>query len=194
MDEGYIKFNCSWESSEPPAPSLVDDINSWRNKLYALGLIGVYPDGIGFGNISKRTSNGFVISGTSTGKVEQTDNSHYSFVTGYDIAKNTLNCRGPVMASSESLTHAAIYENDLETNVVIHIHNLELWKRHLNQFPTTAAAIPYGTPEMASEIDRLFKETNVVARKVIIMAGHQEGIIVWGKDADEAGKNVMAII
>jgi ribulose-5-phosphate 4-epimerase/fuculose-1-phosphate aldolase len=194
MDEGYIKFNCSWESSEPPAPSLVDDINSWRNKLYALGLIGMYPDGIGFGNISKRTTNGFVISGTSTGKVEQTDNSHYAIVTGYDIANNTLNCRGPVMASSESLTHAALYEKDHETNVVIHIHNLELWEKHLNQFPTTAASIPYGTPEMANEIARLFKETNVAARKVIIMAGHQEGIIVWGKDADEAGRNVMEMM
>ena len=47
---------------------------------------------------------------------------------------------------------------------------------------------------MANEIDRLFKETNVAARKVIIMAGHQEGIIVWGKDADEAGGNVMAMM
>jgi L-ribulose-5-phosphate 4-epimerase len=90
---------------------LVKELNEWRNKLYASGLIGVNNDGSGYGNISIRyKGNKFIISGSATGKFKELRNEHYTLVTNYDLDKNTLTTVGPVKASSESLMHAMIYE------------------------------------------------------------------------------------
>ncbi|HZI54021.1 MAG TPA: hypothetical protein VFD56_09975, partial [Chitinophagaceae bacterium] len=80
-----------------------------------------------------------------------------------------------------------IYESSAATNAVIHIHNLNLWNRLIHQVPTSSENIPYGTPEMANEIKRLFDETTLSTEKIIVMGGHQEGIISFGKDLEEAG-------
>ncbi len=195
--EGYVKFNCEWEKSGAIiSDSVYDIINNWRDILYNLKLIGANENEIGFGNISIRAKNksDFIITGAGTGKIRKLTQKHYSKVTGYSLTKNSLVCKGPVKASSESLSHAIIYELDPEINAVIHVHNLEYWKKLIYQVPTTHEDIPYGTPEMAKEIIRLFRETDVSEKKILIMGGHQEGIITFGKDPDEAGGYLLAYI
>jgi len=193
MDEkGYIKFNCNWIKSEPKSFSKFIEINNWRNKLYDLGLIGVYPNGIGFGNISIRDNlNQFIITGSATGGIEKLSEQHYTKVTEFSLEKNSLTCEGPIKASSESLTHAAIYQTNPEVNVVIHVHNLNLWKKLINKIPTTSKDAEYGTPEMAKEIIRLFNETDVKEKKILAMEGHKEGIISFGNTMEEAGKILL---
>jgi len=39
---------------------------------------------------------------------------------------------------------------------------------------------------MANEIMQLFTRTNVQSRKIVIMAGHEGGILTFGKDLEEA--------
>ena len=108
--------------------------------MHEKGLIGMYPDGIGFGNISIRCNeNTFLISGTATGGIIDLDNSHYALVTDYNLTTNSLTCKGSINASSESLTHALIYESSPSTNAVIHIHNLALWKKLMHEVPTMGA-------------------------------------------------------
>lgn len=193
--EGYIKFNCLWEKTDPVPEEIISDINYWRDVMYRKKLIGMYPDGIGFGNISIRLSGKtFLISGTATGGIEKLNAGHYVKVEDYDLKKNELTCRGPVKASSESLSHAVIYECSPETMAVIHIHNFELWEKLLHHFPTTAKEIPYGTPEMAMEIKRLFSETKVTEEKIIVMEGHPEGIITFGKTPEEAGSVLLSLM
>lgn len=193
IDEGYIKFNCEWIQTEALIKENLDDLNNWRDRLYSLQLIGAYDNGIGFGNISQRTvKNQFIVSGSATGNLEKLDAKHYSKVIDYSIKKNSLICEGPVKASSESLTHASIYENDPSVKAVIHIHHLELWNHLKDAIPTTRKEVPYGTPEMAYEIDRLFKMTNVRDQKIIAMAGHEEGIISFGKNLKEAGEILLS--
>jgi len=188
MDEGYIKFNCNWILSNDIPLDKVAELNMWREIMYDKGWIGLYPDGIGFGNISMRCNEKtFLISGTATGGLPTLTKSHYSLVTNYDLSTNTVTCMGPVKASSESLTHALIYECSAATNAVIHIHNLDLWNRLLHHAPTSSENISYGTPEMANEIKRLFAETALRKEKIIVMGGHQEGIISFGRDLEEAG-------
>jgi len=188
MDEGYIKFNCHWIPSDDIPLNKVALLNVWREILYKKGLIGVYPDGIGFGNISLRCNEKtFLISGTATGGLATLSESHYSLVTHYHPGTNSVTCTGPLKASSESLTHALIYECSAATNAVIHIHSLNLWNRLIHQVPTSRENIFYGTPEMANEIKRLFDETAVSKEKIIVMGGHPEGIISFGKDLEEAG-------
>ena len=68
--ESIIKFNCKWFKVQPLEKELLKEIIFWRNKLYELKLIGVYEDGIGYGNISIRyEQNKFIISGSQTGHV-----------------------------------------------------------------------------------------------------------------------------
>ena len=107
-------------------------------------------------------------------------------MVAYDFKRNWLRCEGSAIASSESLTHAAVYESDAKAGSVIHSHDSKLWGALLNQAPTSSKAADYGTPEMAYEVMRLFKRTDVQDRKILVMAGHEGGIIVFGRDLEEA--------
>ncbi|HXV28683.1 MAG TPA: S-methyl-5-thioribose-1-phosphate isomerase, partial [bacterium] len=53
-EEGVVKFHCQWIKKGPSETRELNVLNAWRNRLYDYGLIGVYEDGIGFGNISIR--------------------------------------------------------------------------------------------------------------------------------------------
>jgi hypothetical protein len=65
------------------------------------------------------------------------------------------------LASSESLTHAAVYSGDGAAGAVIHCHADALWQRLVGRVPTTSAEVAYGTPEMAGEVLRLFHSTQL---------------------------------
>ncbi len=192
MNEGYTKFKSTWISVELFQD--IDKLNEWRERFRSLKLIGSYENGIGYGNISIRKYEGFIISGTKTGGIERLTERDYTKVIDWNFDENHLTCIGKIDASSESLTHAAIYESDLEINAVIHIHNLEMWNRLKNKIPTTNEEVEYGTPEMAWEIFRLFRESEVEEKKILVMGGHKEGIISFGKDLDEAGKILLDYI
>ena len=191
-DEGYIKFRCTWLKAELPAEISIKKINACRDKLYDSGLIGAYADGTGYGNISIRLNdNIFLITGTTTGNIQHLTDKHYTTVTGYNIMQNTLVCEGPIKASSESLTHAIIYESMPAINAVIHIHNKALWNNLIGVVPTTSAEVRYGTPEMAFEMNRLIESTNLINERILVMAGHEDGLIVIGKDLNQALNNVQ---
>jgi L-ribulose-5-phosphate 4-epimerase len=51
-EKGYVRFRCDWRRAPAPAGPEVEALRRWRDRLHGLGLIGVYPDGIGFGNLS----------------------------------------------------------------------------------------------------------------------------------------------
>lgn len=193
MTEGYIKFNCNWMQKEFPfQEEIYEELESARTKLRTLGLIGMYPDGIGFGNISVKTddSKSFIITGSATGQFEKLDQSHYALVTGYDFEKNSISCSGLTKASAESLTHAAVYESLSEIGSVVHVHCLWLWEKLLNNYPTTSAEIEYGTPEMAYAVGKLASEIN---EKIIVMGGHREGILAFGSNLIEATTEIIKI-
>ena len=192
MDEGFIKFNFNWIRSAAAPVDDIMQINHWRSRMYDLGLIGVDDNGIGFGNISIRTNDRtFLITGAATGKLKRLDNCHYVLVTEYNFLENSLTCTGPIRASSESLTHASIYECSPATNAVIHVHNQNIWERLIDKVPTTSRHVLYGTPEMAGEIKRLFDDTTVSSEKILVMGGHPEGLISFGSTPEEAAKVLL---
>ncbi len=59
--------------------------------------------------------------------------------------------------------------------------------------PTSNPDVPYGTPQMAKEMFRLFDEENLGVEKILVMAGHEDGIIYFGKDLDEAAKSSIKL-
>ena len=195
--EGYFKFTPHFVGEFVFQPSILDELNRWRERLFAIQLIGMYREGelkgVGYGNISVRTAGGFVITATRTGGLEKLGPQHYTEIVGVDLERNTVEFRAEspaITPSAECMTHAAFYQAAPSIGAVIHVHQLDFWRRLLNHVPTTAPEVAYGTTEMAHEFIRLYRETDLPSRKLAAMAGHEEGIISFGRDLDEAG-NVL---
>jgi dihydroxyacetone kinase DhaKLM complex PTS-EIIA-like component DhaM len=68
-----------------------------------------------------------------------------------------------------------------------------LWEKLLNDYPTTSEEIEYGTPEMALAVQSLAAEMGMSDEKIIIMGGHQEGILAFGKNLEEATTQIIKI-
>ena len=194
IDEGYTKYECDWRHGPALPADAISELNDWRNRLHEQGLIGYYPEHrVGFGNVSIREgdSSTFIISGTQTGHIETTDERHYARVIRCDIEANRVLCEGPVQASSEALTHAAIYALDPGIRAVAHVHDAALWDELIDRLPTTSREISYGTPEMAREFRRLYAETDFPALGVAVMGGHEEGLVAFGRDIKEACLRIL---
>ena len=196
IDEGYTKFVCDWHRCTLPPLDELAEICRWRKPLFDAGLIGIYEEhGIGFGNISVRIGSGseFLISGTQTGHIADVGAGHFSLVTEVDTERNSVRCRGPVQASSESLTHAALYGTAADINAVVHVHSEILWNIHKGVLPTTSQDIAYGTPEMAAEFERLYRDTVFRTDGIAVMGGHESGLISIGRNPGEAAMRILAL-
>lgn len=195
-EEGYVRFRCEREEAPPPAGPEVEALRAWRDRLHRLGLVGAYPDGVGFGNLSHRLPGGdsFVISGTQTGALPSLGPEHFTEVTACDLAANRLRCRGPVRASSESLSHAAVYRALPAARAVFHVHHAALWRALLGRVPTTGARAEAGTAEIALAIETLLREGGAAGGGLLAMGGHPEGLLSFGASADEAGEALVAAL
>ena len=199
MEEGVIKFTLQFTEAGPVDMQPIAELNKWRTILWQQALIGQDParyEGYGFGNVSQRigaddAAHGkrcFIISGTQTGHLPKLDNTHYTLVKTYDAASNSVSAAGPIKPSSESLTHGMIYDLGNAIRVVLHVHSPDIWLAADSlDIPVTDSAVPYGTPKMAAEVQRLFNETDVRERKIFSMGGHEDGVISFGTTAEEAG-------
>ena len=206
IDEGVIKFN---DRDYQVTPALsehdIQEINPARERLYQLKLIGQNLEfNVGYGNISQRknlqtlcsTENPqFIISGSQTGHLAILNGEHYTQVVNFDINQNKISAMGPRThisgASSESLTHAAIYQCNLAIKAVIHIHSNAIWQGMLNDNLThTPQDIPYGTPLMAQAVKEAVKNNT---RGYLAMAGHEDGVITYGEDFERAMEICMAL-
>jgi len=184
----YIKFSCERAATRITSFAGLAELNVYRRKLLDLRLIGVDPNGIGFGNLSVRdgATDNFYITGSATGGIHELTVADCAKVVECDFERNRIRYEGSALPSSESLTHAAIYESDATAGAVIHCHDSKLWAAVLNEAPTTSKAADYGSDEMANEIMQLFTRTDVESRKIVVMAGHEAGILTFGKDLEEA--------
>ena len=180
MDEkGVIKFKCFHQFEKLDKSKQLTELIKYRNLVCQKEYIGVYPNGIAYGNISMRTANNFLVSGSATGMIKNAGDEHFSLVTRWKVENNQLWCKGPVKASSESLTHAVIYETLPNVNAILHIHSNELWKKYYHQLPSTSKNIAYGTPEMAQSVIELLQSKSLNNQGVFLMQGHQDGIVAF---------------
>jgi hypothetical protein len=189
----YVKFTYERAGAEIARFDELAELNACRRKLLKLHLIGVDSNSVGFGNLSVRdgATTRFYITGSATGGLGELTRADCVRVVAYDFARNWLRYEGAAIPSSESLTHAAIYESDPSTSAVIHCHDSVLWATLLDRAPTTSKPIAYGTPEMAYEIMRLFNVSEVRSRKIFVMAGHEGGIVAFGKNFEDVLEVVM---
>ena len=194
-DEGYIKYQCLWTEVEWPESFTFSSLVQFRNQMHDKGFIGVYEDGIGFGNVSQRwDEDQFIISGSSTGSIAEATQDQFSLVTNFVIENNELLCKGPVKASSEALSHAAIYQSQPLVDVVLHIHHFSAWNKYMYDLPTTDPSAAYGTIEMAESIQQLLIKKENRDQGIIIMAGHEEGILIFGENVEDCSIKLKEIV
>ena len=192
-ETGSVKFTCQQVAVEISRFAGFAELNKYRRKLLELGMVGVDANGIGFGNLSVRggATSRFYITGSATAGIAELRPADYAQVVAYDFARNWLRCEGSTVASSESLTHAAVYESDPTARAVIHCHDMKLWAALLDKVPTTPKRVEYGTPEMAYAVRRLFDITDVKRRRLFAMAAHDGGLVTFGRDLQEAFGTLM---
>lgn len=191
--EGVIKYQLQHSQKQINEKCSLSEINAWRTIVFRLEFIGQDPeryDNIGFGNISQRLnsqSSQFIISGTQTGHLENLRPEHYCLVVKADPRKNRIQSRGLRKPSSESLTHASIYQQDSSIQAVIHAHSPGIWNHTVAlNLPHIPADIPYGTVEMAIAVERLFQSGSLKQTSLFTMLGHEDGVVSFGGNMQEA--------
>lgn len=198
-NEGVIKFHLDFLAGPAPEECLLLELNAWRTRFLELGLIGQDPEryeGYGFGNLSRRLpgqrGNAFLISGTQTGHLVALQANHYATVLQCNPTKNRLQATGQIKPSSEALSHGILYQVNPDIHWVMHLHSPDIFNNckrlHL---PCTDPSAAYGTPEMASAIEALAKERQACHSSLLVMGGHQDGILAYGSDADATGALVI---
>jgi ribulose-5-phosphate 4-epimerase/fuculose-1-phosphate aldolase len=203
QQEGVIKFELVFQQRdlEPRRfGNLASQLISWRHVMSMTQLIGQNPElyeGAGYGNVSARVGppnaalgrRAFLITGSQKSGKPAITLEDFSVVERYDIRLNRVDSYGPVPPSSESMTHGAIYDLGPHLRCVLHAHSPVLWQQaRALRIPTTDPNVTYGTPEMAREVQRLFRETAVVERQILAMGGHEDGIVAFGRSPEEAGQ------
>lgn len=198
--EGVIKFEINHTDSDVVDYDKLDKLCRWRDSLRCLELTGQDPNrygGLGFGNVSTKCGNGFLISGTQTGGIQSLKREHFSLVESWDFEKNYIKSSGPIKPSSESLTHAAVYTyGPPEIEYVVHAHSPEIWTaaKRDGSLRFIDEGIDYGTPEMAQAVADLFTNKKLKSADVFVMLGHEDGIVSFGRTAAEAASIVSYML
>ncbi len=194
MTEGYIKFTVHLNETEIQVPDALQELNTARSVLFDKGMIGILPDGVGFGNLSIKEAGSdlFFISGTATGGKGILNLQDYCRVDACSIERNEVHCSGNIRASAETLSHYAVYQANPAIHCVIHIHHKAFFLKLLKSAcPATSSDAAYGTPEMAMDIQALVKR-NPEAHGILVMTGHEDGVIAYGSTVKEAYDALMS--
>lgn len=202
--EGVIKFKSKHRHEPVPtwAHSLLRELEAWRSILRALELIGqdgVRYAGAGWGNVSARLPpwhdderRPFLITGTQTGGLPRLTVDQFVIVERCSLVDTRVESYGPVLPSSEAMTHAAMYATNPRLRFVFHAHCREIWSnaRRL-ELPCTPEGVDYGTREMAWAVEKLLGLKRTYEQGAIVMLGHEDGVITFGETAEAAGEAMM---
>jgi L-ribulose-5-phosphate 4-epimerase len=194
--EGVVKYSVKHETATLELPAEMAEFFGWRQRLRQLELIGEDAAGIGYGNISVRlfATPSFLITSSQSSGLREVDQRHFARVTVVDLDRNFLRSSGQMPPSSEALTHAALYQMNGAIRAVVHVHSRPIWSAHRDRLPTTRDDVPYGTPGMAYEMIRLHKSKALGRLGVIVMGGHQDGVVAFGPSLADAAGEILKLM
>lgn len=193
--EGTIRFAYALE---PPAGPVADDallaaLSGWRAVLKRLAVLGQDParyHGLGFGNVSARDPrrpDEFVITASQTAGADELTDAELVRITHSNPTRFWVDACGHQPPSSETLTHAMVYQADSSISWVFHGHCPDIWQRATElELPVTAEDVPYGTPAMAQAVAYLL-EVHPARPAVFATLGHEDGVFACGATADHTG-------
>lgn len=203
IQEGVIKFHLEHQRADLDRrryKELSCKLSAWRQVMSLTRLVGQDPElyeGAGYGNVSGRIGppgaalgrRSFLITATQTSGKSEIDLDDFVVVERYDPRRNWVKSHGSQQPSSESMTHGAIYDLGPHIRCVLHAHSPSLWRQaRALRLPTTDPSVSYGSPEMAREVQRLFRESAAVERQILAMGGHEDGILAFGRSPEETGQ------
>ena len=193
-NEGYLKYTAEHRIAPAIKAPFWAELNEARTQLHKKGLVGVTSSGIGFGNLSIRyRENEFLISGTATGAIPVLGLDHYCIVSSFDLKENHVVSMGPIQASSESMTHGAVYQSCPEANCVIHIHSRAVFDGMIrDNYVSTPEKAEYGSPEIALAIGECVKNSGKNEGH-IVLSGHDEGVIAYGPSVERAFNLILEL-
>jgi L-ribulose-5-phosphate 4-epimerase len=194
--EGVVKYTIRHVTARLTFPPEMPELFSWRRRMRELQLIGEDAEGLGYGNISIRlyASPRFLITGSQSSGLIDVDQRHFAEVSVIDLDRNSLRSKGEIPPSSEALTHAALYQVRPSIRGVVHVHSHAIWTAWCDKLPTTKHDVAYGTPEMAYEMIRLHKRNALADLGVIVMGGHQDGVIAFGRSLADAAGEILKLL
>lgn len=199
--EGVIRFGYRLAPLGVPIDAaLLRRLNAWRHILRRTDLIGETPErygGNGFGNVSARERPGggaFVITASQTGRLAALEPEQFVRITACDIERFNACAEGALPPSSETLTHAALYQAAPEVQWVLHGHSPDIFRAaHALGLPTTPADVEYGTAQMARAVAEVIPSA-AGAPFVFVSLGHEDGVFACGAQADGAGAALIAAL
>jgi len=197
LNEGVIKFNISNRQKTPALDQKIwQDLEYNRNKLHKLKLIGFDEKlKLGYGNISMRyKENKFIITASQTGHLDNLNGNHYLIINDVNFRENSASCKGPALPSSETLTHAACYYYNKNINLVAHIHSKKIWEYLLSKdCLSTPKEAEYGSFLLYNEIIKIMKDNNIPDPAVIVMKGHEDGVIFAGSSITDTINKIIEV-
>ena len=88
------------------------------------------------------------------------------------------------------MSHAAVSAALPSARFVFQVHAPELWREAGRlELSKTPDGVEYGTVAMAEAVGELAWRTG--AAGVLVMAGHEDGVIAWGQSAQDAGELIL---
>lgn len=199
--EGTIRFAYALQPPDGPVASsgVLQTLRGWRNVLRRLGLLGQDPQrygGLGFGNLSLRDAGSpeqFVITASQTAGFPELEDGDLVRITHSNPTRFWVDALGHQPPSSETLSHAMIYQSDPEVGCVFHVHSPDIWLRADDlALPCTEESVPYGSAAMAEAVAGLLREHG--SPLTFATLGHQDGVFACAADARSAGDALVHLL
>jgi ribulose-5-phosphate 4-epimerase/fuculose-1-phosphate aldolase len=177
-----IKFEVNYFFQKILQDEKIKDLIHWCNVFDKQGFTPSYGKG-NSGNLSFRTEKGFII--TCTGCFyNQMDYKNFCEVLSVDFANHVVNVIGTADPSSETFLHYLIYKKRKDINAVFHGHfNLFFG---LKNVPITDKEMPYGTIELAHEVEKIADRSDFLMIK-------NHGFVSLGKTMEQAGELALSM-
>ncbi len=177
------KFKTELKNAEMIEDSRIYEVIQLGERFKKMGLLPA-EDGGHAGNFSFRNDRGFVI---TAGGVDKGKLSPRNFVQVLKCNMDTKKvfAEGEMQPSSETFAHYLIYREKKAVNAIIHVHDsLVLENAKKLGIKSTSSHHPYGTPELAYDIEKTLGHDRYIA-----VMGH--GVLAAGKSLWEAGRLIV---
>jgi len=185
-----VKFKTEFVNRKLPEDPRLEELKNWGQKFHLKGLTPIV-DGYSTGNLSLRTEKAkdqFIITATGLSLKDELTNDCFVKIESVDLTKKIIQASGLKKPSSETIFHAAIYQQREEVNAIFHGHCQEiLTQNNKLKIPETKKEQPYGTVELVQSILDILDD-----HFFLIIKNH--GFIALGRDMTQAGEIALAII
>jgi L-ribulose-5-phosphate 4-epimerase len=189
-DDGVIKFACQWQPGPPLEATWLAPLVTWRDRLWQAQQIGTYPNGIGYGNISLKLSRPHLCRFRHPDRPPGPDHSHPLHPGGwlghrpqYPALRSVPSKPRPNPSPMQLSTTMRQISGRLSTFII----------ETCGSTTSTVCrprppAFPTALPKWPTKCGDCWTIADLLQQRILIMAGHEEGVLVFGPTLESAGQ------